>query len=24
MHHPDFIAGNLDTKFIERLNEGRK
>ncbi len=23
MHHPDFIAGNLDTKFIERLNEQR-
>jgi hypothetical protein len=21
MRHPDFIAGNLDTKFIERLNE---
>ena len=23
MRHPDFIAGNLDTKFIERLNEVR-
>jgi acetyl-CoA carboxylase biotin carboxylase subunit len=21
MHHPDFISGNIDTKFIERLNQ---
>ncbi len=24
MHHPEFIAGNIDTKFIERMNESRK
>jgi acetyl-CoA carboxylase biotin carboxylase subunit len=21
MHHPDFISGNIDTKFIERLSQ---
>jgi len=21
MHHPDFVSGNIDTKFIERMNQ---